>query len=565
MDIMDPIVTEEVESPENWKLFVGQIPRNIQQEELFELFKVYGDLEEIFIIRDQATGLSKGCCFVRYKQKSSAEACIKALNKFLMDGATNPLQISYAAQNSSTNNMTGRNSATDSEIKLFVGQVPQTYQDADLRALFDQYGTVREVFIMRNRETGASRGAGFVKLEADNANVRRAITELNGLILEGTPIKVDVAHSRPQMSSPRGMGPMGMMGGISGQALMHRYPMQAPVMGYQQGNPTATWYPQPPQLDRKNTSDLPKLFVGGLTPHTTEAQLQQIFSHYGQVREVVVLRYPNGQSKASGFVKYATEQEADVAVASLSSRYSLPGSTRPLSVRYAGTAHNPPEHKLFVGHLPPTFDESQTELIFRQFGDVLEAHVMRDQRGQTKGSAFVKFAQRSQAEAAIQALHGSTQFGERPLKVSFALSRAAQQHHQLMGLAHLSQQLQPPPPMPIMVHQQQQVMQHQQQQQQHHHLHHHQQQQQQPQSQQPQQQQQQQQSHQHQQQQQPQLVVAQTRSIVNGNGHSPTQAQPADHIQMQQHMGAAYFYPTIPYFPIQPGTDGGPAQLPVSF
>lgn len=302
--------------------------------------------------------------------------------------------------------------------------------------------------------------------------------------------------------------------------------MQTPVIAYSQGGPAGWYAAQPPQMDRKLTANLPKLFVGGLTQHTTEDQLMQIFSHYGQVREVVILRYPNGQSKSSGFVKYSTEEEADVAVASLSNRYSIPGSARPLTVRYAGPTNNPPEHKLFVGHLPPNFDEAQTEQLFRAFGDVIEVHVMRDQRGQTKGSAFVKFAQRPQAEAAIQALHGSTSLNpERPLKVSFALAKnvGLPQHHPIMGqppLLQLQQQLQGQSQMHGMAMQQ------------------------------------------------PQQPGMLPRPGANGNVMSQGQAQvsaPQDHMQMQQHMSAyAYYQPIPPYFSVPPTADGS-AQLPVSF
>jgi CUG-BP- and ETR3-like factor len=517
------------ESPENWKLFVGQIPRNMRHEDLVAQFAMFGELQEVFIIRDQNTGMSKGCCFVRYRHKASAERCIEMLNdKVILPGATNPLQISFASQNAGQNgngngmgpnrmgNGGGAVSPSEFETKLFVGQLPPTFKDSDLAALFEPYGVVREVFIMRHRDTGMSKGAGFVRLEADAANAKRAIVELNGKQLDGAPapIKVDFAHQRPVMMSPRGMAPA-MMAGMNGQHMAHRYPMQAPVMAYSQGTPP--WYPQPAQLDRKSNNNLPKLFVGGLTPHTTEAQLLQIFSHYGQVREVVVLRYPTGQSKASGFVKYATEEEADVAVASLSNRYSLPGSNRPLSVRYAGSGNNPPEHKLFVGHLPQQFDEVQTEQLFRAFGDVLEVHVMRDARGVTKGSAFVKFSQRNQAEAAIQALHGSTSFGERPLKVSFALSRAAV--HPIMGQPPLLQQLQPPPPI----------------------------------------------AHQHQVQQQGQ---GGQRSQGNGGPQGPGGPQVSsaqEHMQMQQHLGAAYAYypPMPPYFSVPAGAES--SQLPLTF
>jgi CUG-BP- and ETR3-like factor len=415
-------------SPESWKLFVGQIPRTMRHEEVVAQFSHFGEIQEVFIIRDANTGNSKGCCFVRYKSRASAELCIQMLNdKVVLPGAIHPLQVSYANQSLSNSNRLSRAGTSEGETKLFVGQLPQNLQDSDLANMFEPYGTVREAFIMRHHETGISKGAGFVRLEADVANVQKAITDLNGKIFEGSiaPIKVDFAHQRSSpMNTQRSMS-IGMMPG--------RYSMHAPMLAYPAAAP---WYQLPLHMPPRRTNSFPKLFVGGLTTHTSEAQLLQIFSHYGHVREVFILRDQSGQSKSSGFVKFATEDEANLAVASLSNRYSLPGSARPLSVRFA---NNPPENKLFVGYLPPQYDEAQTEQMFKPFGEVLEVHIMRDMRGVTKGSAFVKFTERAHAEAAILALHGSTSYGEKPLKVSFAQPKAL--HPTLMGQPPLLQQL----------------------------------------------------------------------------------------------------------------------------
>lgn len=497
-----PPAPADLETTDAWKLFVGQVPRAMRHEDLTAQFAQFGELEELFIIRDQVTGMSKGCCFVRFKTRQAAEACLEALNdKVTLQGASNPLQVSFAAQH---HNAAARQNGAgnDNETKLFVGQIPSAYREVELSAMFEPYGVVKEVYIMRHRETGLSKGAGFVRLEADHTNIKRAIAELNGKQLEGAtgPMKVDVAHQKTPLS-PRAAMAQSMMTAMANPVLAHRgYAMQPGVIAYSQ----AGWYAAPataPPDDRKNSNNPTKLFVGGLTPATTENQLLEIFAHYGHVREVVILRYPNGQSKSSGFVKYSTPEEAEIAVAAMSQRYYLPQSTRPMSVRWAGSSNNPPEHKLFVGHLPATFDEIQTTELFRQFGEVVEVHVMRDVRGMNKGSAFVKFADRLAAENAIAHLNGNFVVGgDKPLRVSFAFSKSAPgQATSLMMPAGMMQQISP--------------------------------------------------------------TSSQQRNGMMVDGNSPSQAPTTpDHMSLQQPYGTAYaFYPHMsPYYP------DGSQQLPMT-
>lgn len=361
--------------PESWKLFVGQIPRSTRLEELINQFGIYGELHEVFLIKDPTTGTSRGCCFVRYKHRASAERCIEVLNdKMVFPGATNPLQVSYT-------------NLRQPHFRILVSNLlPIKEEDGSnsnedvLRNLLADQQQPNDIVLQPN-------GTSAIVTFTDMADTTRAINLLNGAIVgsSGQVIKAE-AYVKPSSVA------------------------------------TATL---PLVMPTTVASTAYKLFVGGLTPRTTESQLLQLFSTYGKVIEVVVLRYPNGQSKLSGFVKYASEHEANLAIDTLSDQHLLRGSPRPLTVRMAAPSP-PPENKLFVGHLPLVFNENQTKDLFSKFGELIEVHVMRDTRtGYNKGSAFVKFAHRAHAEAAIAELNGSLDFGQIPLKVSFAVSRSA--------------------------------------------------------------------------------------------------------------------------------------------
>jgi len=116
------------EGDSSFKLFVGQIPRNLDDQSLAPYFTAYGDVAEVFVVRDKATGVSKGCCFVRYRRKSACERCIEFLNdKVTLEGSLNALQVSYAR-------------SVGGETKLLVGQLPPTTEEAELTQLFESFG-----------------------------------------------------------------------------------------------------------------------------------------------------------------------------------------------------------------------------------------------------------------------------------------------------------------------------------------------------------------------------------------------------------------------------------------
>jgi len=84
---------------------------------------------------------------------------------------------------------------------IYVGNLPWRTTAEDLRALFEPYGTVENARIVTDRETGRSRGFGFVDM-AEDEMADRAIAELNNYEYGGRPLTVNEALSR-QGGGPR--------------------------------------------------------------------------------------------------------------------------------------------------------------------------------------------------------------------------------------------------------------------------------------------------------------------------------------------------------------------------
>jgi RNA recognition motif-containing protein len=78
--------------------------------------------------------------------------------------------------------------------KIYVGNLPWSTTDEDLRELFATYGDVQSSAIVNDRETGRSRGFGFVEMDAADAD--KAIGELDGRDYGGRTLRVNEAQSK---------------------------------------------------------------------------------------------------------------------------------------------------------------------------------------------------------------------------------------------------------------------------------------------------------------------------------------------------------------------------------
>jgi RNA recognition motif-containing protein len=86
---------------------------------------------------------------------------------------------------------------------LYVGNLPFSATEAEIRSLFEQHGTVEAVKIVTDRETGRPRGFGFVDMPA--ADAESAIQQMNGFEMGGRPLRVNEARERAPRP-PRGGG-----------------------------------------------------------------------------------------------------------------------------------------------------------------------------------------------------------------------------------------------------------------------------------------------------------------------------------------------------------------------
>ncbi|MEM1099607.1 MAG: RNA-binding protein [Planctomycetota bacterium] len=99
-------------------------------------------------------------------------------------------------------------------MKMYVGNLAWKTTTEDLEALFSNYGNVQDAIVLTDRETGRSRGFGFVTMSDEDAG--KAIEALDGQDFEGRPLRVNEAQERAPRSGGGGGGGGGYRGGGGG-------------------------------------------------------------------------------------------------------------------------------------------------------------------------------------------------------------------------------------------------------------------------------------------------------------------------------------------------------------
>lgn len=182
-----------------------------------------------------------------------------------------------------------------------------------------------------------------------------------------------------------------------------------------------------------------KLFVGRFPRSLDDAELEQVFSPFGKVKECTVLRdHTTRESKGCGFVKFAHLSSAIECIKQMNGVHVLDALIGPAQVQFANgeierlglstDQVEAPPVKVFVGSLPASFSAQDLEQLFMPYGPVVETFILSDgATGLSKGSGFVKMRSKQDANAAISALNKSTVVDSKPLEVRLAVSRLQRQ------------------------------------------------------------------------------------------------------------------------------------------
>ncbi|KAG3082002.1 hypothetical protein PI124_g19189 [Phytophthora idaei] len=387
------------------KLFVGQVPRTMEEDDLRPVLEVFGPLEDLVIIRDKITGAHRGCAFASYFTRDAAEKAVQELhNKVTLPQSINPLQVRPAE---------GQAGASQ-EHKLFIGMIPKTADEGAIREVFELFGTIEEVYILRHPATGQSKGCAFLKFK-ERSSALAAIEEVNGIVTmdRGTsPLVVKFADSRRQRlqrarnlaAAANAYWPLPPGAGLAFpqlQQLQQQYMQQMQAFGAQAAaglNPTIAGLGSPVGAAAGGPGSSTNSFMY-YNPYGFAAGATGPYGFAGM---------PN--AGAAGF-----EMQTGMAAGLDLQGQGVEAAAK--ASRTTSQLEGPTGANLFIYHLPHDLTDADLATAFAPFGTVISAKVYMDKiTGESKGFGFVSYDSAEAADAAITSMNGF-QIGTKRLKV----------------------------------------------------------------------------------------------------------------------------------------------------
>lgn len=183
---------EEYSEPsEDAKIFVGNLPYDVDSESLAHLFEKAGVVEISEVIYNRETDQSRGFGFVTMSSVEEAEKAVDMFSRYELGGRF--LTVNKAAPRGSRPERTEQ--STGPSYTMYVGNLPWDMDDGRLEQVFSEHGKVVNARIVYDRESGRSRGFGFVSMSSQS-EMNDAIQNLDGQSLGGRAIRVNVAAER---------------------------------------------------------------------------------------------------------------------------------------------------------------------------------------------------------------------------------------------------------------------------------------------------------------------------------------------------------------------------------
>ncbi|XP_061576985.1 CUGBP Elav-like family member 2 isoform X3 [Cololabis saira] len=182
-------------------------------------------------------------------------------------------------------------------IKMFVGQIPRSWSETELKELFEPFGAVYQINILRDRTQNPplSKGCCFVTFYT-----RKAALEAQNAL-----------HNIKTLSG------------------MH-HPIQM----------------KPADSEKTSAVEDRKLFIGMVSKKYGENEVRMMFSSFGQIEECRILRGPDGQSRGCAFVTFATRAMAQNAIKTMHHSQTMEGCSSPLVVKFADTQRDKEQRRL---------------------------------------------------------------------------------------------------------------------------------------------------------------------------------------------------------------------------
>ncbi|XP_057951247.1 33 kDa ribonucleoprotein, chloroplastic [Malania oleifera] len=188
------------------RLFVGNLPFSMTSSQLAEIFGQAGRVDSVEIVYDRVTNRSRGFAFVSMGSVEEAQAAIRMFEGSQIGGRTAKVNFPEVPRGGEREVMGPRmrnNSPgfIDSPHKIYAGNLSWSLTSQGLREAFAHQPGFMGARVIFERDSGRSRGFGFVCFESAE-DVESALKAMSGVEIEGRPLRLNMAGERPAPAPP---------------------------------------------------------------------------------------------------------------------------------------------------------------------------------------------------------------------------------------------------------------------------------------------------------------------------------------------------------------------------
>lgn len=387
-------------------LYVGDLDPKVNEADLFEIFNAMASVASVRVCRHAISRQSLGYAYVNFHTIVDAEKVLDTMNYTQIKGRMSRLMWS---QRDPSFRRAGNGN-------IFVKNLDPKIDSKDLNDLFSPYGNIVSCKVVTERESGKSRGYGFVHFEKEEEALA-AIAKINGTVVADRTIFVGKFE---------------------------------------------------PAERRHKKQQWTNLFVKNIPDTWDEAKLSSVFSEYGEIASITIVKAPEPKKNADGevvadeethkgygFVDYKEHESAVAAQEALNAKEvpgefkTLKNSEEPVPLKlYVGRFQKKRERQrllqerrtqakaarikeflgknLYVRNLAEDCTDEMLRKLFAAHGAITSAKVMKNDNGQSRGFGFVCFASQSEASKAHKALQ-SYLFMNKPLHIAMWQPREERQ------------------------------------------------------------------------------------------------------------------------------------------